>query len=73
MRACYPLIATLGLGLTSMAYGGPASPASAIGKAGGGDSDGYFLLVFEKTSLGWKIIRDDSTALPRPGACATGH
>ncbi|MGH8287903.1 MAG: YybH family protein [Steroidobacteraceae bacterium] len=43
------------------------------GKAGGGDSDGYFLLVFEKTALGWKIVRDDSTALPRSGPCATGH
>jgi ketosteroid isomerase-like protein len=43
------------------------------GKAGGGDSDGYFLLVFEKTTGGWKIVRDDTTALPRPDACATGH
>jgi len=32
-------------------------------KAGGGDSDGYFLLVFAKTSHGWKIVRDDSTEL----------
>jgi uncharacterized protein (TIGR02246 family) len=38
-------------------------------KAGGGDSDGYFLLVFERTAQGWKIVRDDSTALPRPGPC----
>jgi ketosteroid isomerase-like protein len=29
--------------------------------AGGGNADGYFLLVFEKTPDGWKIIRDDST------------
>jgi ketosteroid isomerase-like protein len=29
--------------------------------AGGGNADGYFLLVFEKTPAGWKIIRDDST------------
>lgn len=42
------------------------------GKAGGGDADGYFLLVFEKTTRGWKIVRDDSTALPRPGPCAAG-
>ncbi len=42
-------------------------------KAGGGDADGYFLLVFENTTQGWKIIRDDSTALPRPGPCASGH
>ncbi len=32
--------------------------------AGGGDADGYFLLVVEKTSAGWKIVRDDTTALP---------
>lgn len=43
------------------------------GKAGGGDSDGYFLLVLEKTARGWKIVRDDTTALPRHGPCATGH
>jgi ketosteroid isomerase-like protein len=42
------------------------------GKAGGGDADGYFLLVFERTTRGWKIVRDDSTARPRPGPCATG-
>jgi ketosteroid isomerase-like protein len=29
--------------------------------AGGGDADGYFLLVCEKTPDGWKIIRDDTT------------
>ena len=34
--------------------------------AGGGNSDGYFLLVMEKTPLGWKIVRDDTTALPSP-------
>ena len=32
--------------------------------AGGGNADGYFLLVLEKTSEGWKIVRDDSTVLP---------
>ena len=32
--------------------------------AGGGNSDGYFLLVLENTPTGWKIVRDDSTALP---------
>jgi ketosteroid isomerase-like protein len=32
--------------------------------AGGGNADGYFLLVFEKTPTGWKIVRDDTTALP---------
>jgi hypothetical protein len=30
--------------------------------AGGGNVDGYFLLVFEKTPEGWKIIRDDTTS-----------
>jgi hypothetical protein len=29
---------------------------------GGGNADGYFLLVFEKTPDGWKIIRDDTTS-----------
>ena len=33
--------------------------------AGGGNADGYFLLVFEKTPAGWKIIRDDTTDLPK--------
>ncbi len=40
--------------------------------AGGGNADGYFLLVMEQnqsgssgaTSSAWKIIRDDTTALP---------
>jgi hypothetical protein len=36
--------------------------------AGGGNADGYFLLVFEKTPSGWKIIRDDSTVLPKKAA-----
>jgi len=34
--------------------------------AGGGNADGYFLLVTEFTPDGWKIIRDDTTALPPP-------
>jgi ketosteroid isomerase-like protein len=34
-------------------------------KAGGGDADGYFLLVVEKTADGWKIVRDSTTALPK--------
>jgi ketosteroid isomerase-like protein len=33
-------------------------------KEGGGNADGYYLLVVEKTPSGWKIVRDDSTALP---------
>jgi uncharacterized protein (TIGR02246 family) len=31
--------------------------------AGGGNANGFFLLVFEKTKDGWKIVRDDTTAL----------
>jgi ketosteroid isomerase-like protein len=34
--------------------------------AGGGNADGYFLLVVEDTPDGWKIVRDATTALPRP-------
>lgn len=34
--------------------------------AGGGDADGYFLLVLEHTPGGWKIVRDDTTALSPP-------
>ena len=40
--------------------------------AGGGNADGYFLLVMELTKpaehtpSGWKIVRDDTTALPSP-------
>lgn len=30
--------------------------------AGGGNADGFFLLVLEKTGQGWKIVRDDTTA-----------
>jgi ketosteroid isomerase-like protein len=33
--------------------------------AGGGNADGHFLLVFEKTPAGWKIIRDDTTIPPK--------
>ena len=32
--------------------------------AGGGNANGYFLLVFENTANGWKIVRDDTTDLP---------
>ena len=35
-------------------------------KSGGGNADGYFMLVFEKTRQGWKIVRDDSTELAAP-------
>lgn len=30
---------------------------------GGGNADGFFLLVLEKTAEGWKIVRDDTTPL----------
>jgi ketosteroid isomerase-like protein len=33
--------------------------------AGGGNSDGHFLLVFEKTRDGWKVVRDDTTVPPK--------
>lgn len=29
--------------------------------ADGGNADGFYLLVYEKTPEGWKIIRDDTT------------
>jgi len=32
---------------------------------GGGNADGYFLLVVEKTPAGWKIIRDATTVPPK--------
>lgn len=37
-------------------------------EAGGGNADGYFLLVFEKTPTGWKIVRDDTTVPPKKAA-----
>jgi ketosteroid isomerase-like protein len=33
--------------------------------AGGGNSDGHFLLVFEKMPEGWKVVRDDTTVPPK--------
>ena len=33
--------------------------------AGGGNADGYFLLVVEKTPAGWKIVRDSTTVPPK--------
>ena len=39
--------------------------------AGGGDSNGYFLLVVEQTANGWKIVRDDSTEISTPST--KGH
>lgn len=38
----------------------------ARGRSGGGDAQGIFSLVFEKTPSGWKIIRDHTTAFPKP-------
>jgi ketosteroid isomerase-like protein len=37
-------------------------------QAGGGNADGYFLLVFEKTPGGWKIVRDATTVPPKKTA-----
>jgi ketosteroid isomerase-like protein len=34
--------------------------------SGGGNADGFFLLVVEKTPAGWKIVRDDTAPLPPP-------
>ena len=31
-----------------------------------GNANGYFLLVVEKTSSGWKIVRDDTTGTDTP-------
>ncbi len=36
--------------------------------AGGGNADGYYLLVMEKTPDGWKINRDATTNLPKVAA-----
>jgi ketosteroid isomerase-like protein len=36
--------------------------------ADGGDADGFYLLVYEKTADGWKIVRDDTTVPPRAAA-----
>jgi ketosteroid isomerase-like protein len=42
--------------------------------AGGGNADGYFLLVMEHTNPaehtpgGWKIVRDDTSVLPPPAS-----
>ncbi len=30
----------------------------------GGNAGGHYLLVLEKTTSGWKIVRDDTTSLP---------
>jgi ketosteroid isomerase-like protein len=42
-------------------------------KAGGGNADGYYLLVMEKTAGGWKIVRDDSTSLPPSQQTPASH
>ena len=35
--------------------------------AGGGNAEGHFMLVVEKTTGGWKIVRDDTTThFPMP-------
>ena len=42
--------------------------------SGGGNADGYFLLVLENTASGWKVVRDDTTSLPQgsPGNIPAG-
>ncbi len=37
-------------------------------EADGGNADGFYLLVYEKTPEGWKIVRDDTTAQPKAAA-----
>ena len=37
-------------------------------EADGGDADGFYLLVYEKTADGWKIVRDDTTVPPKTAA-----
>jgi ketosteroid isomerase-like protein len=74
-KAAYPTPAALGtLSFTQLA----AQPldahfATVTGNfhlertaAGGGNANGYFLLVVEKTPGGWKIIRDSTTVTPPP-------
>lgn len=34
--------------------------------AGGGDARGSFMLVYEKTQQGWKIVRDVTIPAPKP-------
>jgi uncharacterized protein (TIGR02246 family) len=34
--------------------------------AGGGDASGSYMLVFEKTPQGWKIVRDVTIPAPKP-------
>ncbi len=34
--------------------------------ADGGNADGFYLLVYEKTPNGWKIVRDDTTQEAKP-------
>lgn len=74
-KAHYPTPEKMGkLSFTQLAVQGlDAHFATATGRfhlertpAGGGNADGYFLLVLEKTAGGWKIVRDDTTALPPP-------
>jgi hypothetical protein len=36
--------------------------------AGGGNADGYFLLVMERTATGWRIVRDSTTVIPAAAA-----
>jgi hypothetical protein len=74
-KAAYPTPATMGtLSFTELAVQPlDAHFATVSGSfhlertaAGGGNADGYFLLVVEYTPAGWKIIRDSTTVLPPP-------
>ncbi len=56
-----------------------ANVASVIGNfhlertaAGGGNADGYYSLVMEKTPAGWKIILDHTTSTPQKPVILTG-
>ncbi len=76
-KAAYPTPAAMGtLSFTQLAVQPlDAHFARATGNfhlertaAGGGNADGYFLLVVEHTPAGWKVVRDATTALPSPAS-----
>ena len=73
-KAHYPSRAAMGnLSFSDLAVQAlDANFATATGRfhlerpaAAGGNADGYFLLVLEHTAQGWKIVRDDTTAVPQ--------
>lgn len=72
-KAAYPTTAAMGtLSFTQLAvqpldeYFATVTGSFHLERAqtGGGNADGYFLLVMERTAAGWKIVRDATTALP---------